>query len=162
MLWSLICQHHWNIYCKSWAVSSESKLHLLWRHEVIIIESRFETLTIVMWKVPHLFDNSNHSGHQHDAGGLWGIMHTPKGGGGGSQQSETSFLIKSRKKWLSSFINDVSPPRILKLVDRVVWIFLGGPQTQHSMVLICCSLSTFAAAVHHLGRKTVWIKTGQG
>lgn len=67
---------------------------------MIIIESRFETLTIVMWKVPHLFDNSNHSGHQHDAGGLWGIMHTPKGGGGGSQQSETKLSDKKQeKKW---------------------------------------------------------------
>lgn len=47
----------------------------------------------------------------------------------------------------------LSPPRILQLVDGMVRIFLGGTQTQNSMVLIRCSLSTLAAAVHHLKRK---------
>lgn len=47
-------------------------------------------------------------------------------------------------------IHDVSPPCIFKLVDGVVRIFLGGTQTQNSMILICCSLSTLAATVHHL------------
>lgn len=47
-------------------------------------------------------------------------------------------------------IRDVSPPCIFKLVDGVVRVFLGGTQTQNSMILICCSLSTLTATVHHL------------
>lgn len=31
-----------------------------------------------LFKQTHLFDHSYHSGHEHDAGGLWGIMHTPE------------------------------------------------------------------------------------
>lgn len=79
---------------------------------------------------------------------------------GGNAYSWREGMVLNDKKQLSSSIKDVSPPRILKLVDRVVWIFLGGPQTQHSMILICRSLSTFAAAVHHLGRM-IWIKYRQ-
>lgn len=49
--------------------------------------------------------------------------------------------------------NDASPPRIFKLVDGVVRIVLGGTQTQNPMILICCSLPTLAATVHHLKRE---------
>lgn len=37
--------------------------------------------------VTHLLDQRHHPGHEHDAGGLWGVVHAPNGG------RETTFPI---------------------------------------------------------------------
>lgn len=82
-------------------------------------------------------------------------MHTP-------EQKTKDIHLKKKKKQKKARtkhipMNHVSPPCIFKLVDGVVRIFLGGAQTQNSMILICCSLSTLAATVHHLKRDIDYI-----
>lgn len=45
----------------------------------IVPESR---QSVVMEEENHLFNGAHHPGHEHDAGGLWRVVHTPEGNRG--------------------------------------------------------------------------------
>ncbi len=66
--------------------------------------------------------------------------------------TSTSFFVI----WLHNpdCMREHLPPRVLQLVERMIWITVRRAETQELVVLLPCSLPALRAAVHHLKRRT--------
>lgn len=63
-------------------------------------------------------------------------------------------------RYPSLYMSEHLPPCILQLVDWVIWIIMGGAETQDLVVLLPCSLPALSTAVHDL--KITHMKSVQG